>query len=101
MQKKRSTIKDVARLSGLSLSTVSLVINKRGYVSPKTREKVNKIVEELPTILTAQLKAWLPKRAETSASSSPTTISPKQNRFTRKSSSGRNSRPVTTTITSC
>jgi LacI family transcriptional regulator len=47
MQKKRSTIKDVARLSGLSLSTVSLVINNRGYVSPGTREKVLKIVEGL------------------------------------------------------
>jgi LacI family transcriptional regulator len=47
MQKKQPTIKDVARLSGLSLSTVSLVINKRGYVSPETRQKVLKIVEEL------------------------------------------------------
>jgi LacI family transcriptional regulator len=47
MQKKRPTIKDVARLSGLSLSTVSLVINKRGYVSRETREKVLKIVNDL------------------------------------------------------
>jgi LacI family transcriptional regulator len=47
VQKKRPTIKDVARLSGLSLSTVSLVINKRGYVSPETREKVLKIVDDL------------------------------------------------------
>jgi LacI family transcriptional regulator len=47
MQKKRPTIKDVARLSGLSLSTVSLVINKQGYVSPEAREKVLKVVEDL------------------------------------------------------
>jgi LacI family transcriptional regulator len=47
MQKKRPTIEDVARLSGLSLSTVSLVINKRGYVSRQTREKVLKIIKEL------------------------------------------------------
>lgn len=47
MQKKRPTIKDVARLSGLSLSTVSLVINKRGYVSRETRDKVQKIVNDL------------------------------------------------------
>jgi LacI family transcriptional regulator len=47
MQKKRPTIKDVARLSGLSLSTVSLVINKRGYVSRETREKIQKIVHDL------------------------------------------------------
>lgn len=47
MQKKRPTIKDVARLTGLSLSTVSLVINKRGYVSRETREKVLKVVNDL------------------------------------------------------
>lgn len=47
MQKKRPTIKDVAKLSGLSLSTVSLVINKRGYVSRETREKVQKVVNDL------------------------------------------------------
>ena len=47
MQRKRPTIKDVARLSGLSLSTVSLVINKRGYVSKETREKVQRVVSDL------------------------------------------------------
>jgi LacI family transcriptional regulator len=47
MLKSRPTIKDVARLSGLSLSTVSLVINKRGYVSRETREKVLKVVNDL------------------------------------------------------
>lgn len=47
MQINRPTIKDVARLSGLSLSTVSLVINKRGYVSRETREKVLKVVNDL------------------------------------------------------
>jgi LacI family transcriptional regulator len=47
VQRKRPTIKDVARLSGLSLSTVSLVINKSGYVSKATREKVQKVVNDL------------------------------------------------------
>jgi LacI family transcriptional regulator len=45
--KKRPTIKDVARESGLSLSTVSLVINDRGYVSDETRKKVLRVVERL------------------------------------------------------
>lgn len=45
--KHRPTIRDVARKSGLSLSTVSLVINNRGYVSPGTRESVQKVVREL------------------------------------------------------
>ena len=45
--KHRPTIRDVARKAGLSLSTVSLVINNRGYVSPETRESVLKVVREL------------------------------------------------------
>jgi len=44
---KRPTIKDVARQSGFSLSTVSLAINERGYVSPETRSRILKVVEEL------------------------------------------------------
>ena len=44
---KRPTIKDVARESGFSLSTVSLVINDRGYVSPETRQKIIDVVGRL------------------------------------------------------
>lgn len=47
MLKRRPTIEDVARLSGLSVSTVSLVINNRGYVSPEARKKILEVVEEL------------------------------------------------------
>lgn len=35
-----STIKDVAQKAGVSISTVSLVLNNRGYVSPETRDRV-------------------------------------------------------------
>ena len=44
---RRPTIKDVARQSGFSLSTVSLVINNSGYVRPETRDAVLKVVAEL------------------------------------------------------
>jgi LacI family transcriptional regulator, galactose operon repressor len=44
---KRPTIKDVAKKAGLSLSTVSLVINGSGYVSEETRKKVGKVIREL------------------------------------------------------
>jgi len=40
-------IKDVARLAGVSTSTVSLVINNKGYVSNATRAKVEAAVKEL------------------------------------------------------
>jgi LacI family transcriptional regulator len=44
---KRPTIKDVAREAHCSLSTVSLVVNNRGYVKAETRERVLKVVKEL------------------------------------------------------
>ncbi|MFQ5641012.1 MAG: LacI family DNA-binding transcriptional regulator [bacterium] len=41
------TIKDVAKKAGVSLSTVSLVINHKSYVSPETKEKVEAAIVEL------------------------------------------------------
>ncbi|MBN2281165.1 MAG: LacI family DNA-binding transcriptional regulator [Candidatus Marinimicrobia bacterium] len=42
-----STIKDVAKKAGVSISTVSLVINGKGYVAPETREKIMSTIQEL------------------------------------------------------
>ena len=41
------TLKDVAEASGLTVGTVSRVLNNRGYISPKTREKVYQVMKEL------------------------------------------------------
>jgi LacI family transcriptional regulator len=46
-QKKRSTISDVARLVGVSITTVSRVMNRNYPVREETREKVEKAIEEL------------------------------------------------------
>jgi LacI family transcriptional regulator len=40
------TLKQIAKLAGVSCSTVSRVINNRPGVSPSTRERVQKIVLE-------------------------------------------------------
>ena len=40
------TIKDIARLAGVSVTTVSRVLNHRPDVNPATREKVERIIEE-------------------------------------------------------
>jgi LacI family transcriptional regulator len=40
------TIKDIAKLAGVSTSTVSLVLSGKGYVSDTTRLKVQKIIDE-------------------------------------------------------
>ena len=41
------TIKDVAKHAGVSLTTVSRVVNGSDKVSPKTKEKVNNAIKEL------------------------------------------------------
>ncbi len=42
-----ATIKDVARKAGVTVTTVSRVMNNRGYLSQETREKVRNAMEEL------------------------------------------------------
>ncbi|PMC35914.1 LacI family transcriptional regulator [Bacillus sp. UMB0899] len=42
-----ATMKDVAKLSGISISTVSRVINNTGYVNEETKEKVIAAIEKL------------------------------------------------------
>lgn len=42
-----ATLKDVAKASGLTVGTVSRVLNNRGYISDKTREKVYRVMKEL------------------------------------------------------
>ena len=39
------TIQDVANRAGVSIATVSKVLNNKMYVSPATREKVLRIVK--------------------------------------------------------
>jgi DNA-binding LacI/PurR family transcriptional regulator len=53
------TIRDVAKIAGVSISTVSHVINKTRYVSPELRKKVNDIMKKLdyePNLLASSLK---------------------------------------------
>lgn len=54
-----ATMKDVARLAGVSTSTVSHVINNNRFVSDKVRERVQAVVEQLnyaPSALARSLK---------------------------------------------
>ena len=41
------TMKDIAEKAGVSVATVSRVINKSGYVSEKNKEKIEEIIREL------------------------------------------------------
>ena len=42
-----ASIKDIAKEAGVAPSTVSLVLNKKGYVSEETRRKVESVIEKL------------------------------------------------------
>lgn len=46
LNKKNIGIREIAQLAGVSVATVSRVINNTGNTSQETREKVNKIVKE-------------------------------------------------------
>lgn len=53
------TIKDIAEKASCSIATVSMVLNNRPGVAKKTREKVEKVIEELnysPNIVAKALK---------------------------------------------
>ena len=42
-----ATIHDIAREAGVSIATVSKVINNKAHVSPETRKKVLQVMEQL------------------------------------------------------
>ena len=47
MTKKRITIKEVAREAGVSIQTVSRVLNELPHVAPETRDRVLQIIDRL------------------------------------------------------
>ncbi|MCY9668638.1 LacI family transcriptional regulator [Paenibacillus alginolyticus] len=56
---KRSTLKEVAKLAGVSTATVSNALNETKYVSEEVKDKINKAIEELnyqPNIVAKSLR---------------------------------------------
>lgn len=47
MSEKRCTIKDVAKVAGVSTGTISRYLTQKGYVSQQSREKIDAAIKEL------------------------------------------------------
>lgn len=71
MNKTRPTIRDVARLAGVSHQTVSRVINKRENVSPETQERVEAAIHKLGYSPSAIARSMAHGRTHTLACISP------------------------------
>lgn len=59
------TIKEIAKLADVSISTISRVVNNSGYVKKEVREKVEKIIEETGYRPNAYAKALLLNKSHT------------------------------------
>ncbi|MFA9558373.1 LacI family DNA-binding transcriptional regulator [Evansella sp. AB-rgal1] len=57
------TIRDIARMAGVSPSTVSKIINNYGEIGSSTKDKVNKIIEETGYKPTFSAKALATKKS--------------------------------------
>ena len=60
MPSRKTRIKDIARMAGVSIGTVDRVIHKRGEVAERTRFKVQQIIEETnysPNVMAQVLKS--------------------------------------------
>ncbi|MCE1253637.1 MAG: LacI family transcriptional regulator [Anaerolineae bacterium] len=61
----KPTIKDVARLCGVSTQTISRVLNKRPDVSPETRERVLEVINQLGYQPSALARSLIQQRSYT------------------------------------
>lgn len=71
-----STIRDVARVAGVSVATVSRVINQKGYVHKKTAEKVRNAIEQLKFEPNTVARGLASKKTGTIAMILPDIINP-------------------------
>ncbi|TMV49134.1 LacI family transcriptional regulator [Paenibacillus mesophilus] len=62
-----ATIRDVAKLAGVSVATVSRVLNKTGYVNQETKEKVQQAIRMLHYEPNAMAKGLASRKTETLA----------------------------------
>lgn len=62
---KRATIKEVAKMAGVSTQTISRVINNRPDVSPETRERVQQVIDQMGYQPSALARSLIQQRSMT------------------------------------
>lgn len=65
--KKTLTIKDIAELANVSVTTVSRVLNKNNWVSDKTRSRVEKVIQEYNFSPNLLARGMISKKTQTLA----------------------------------
>lgn len=71
-----ATIRDVAKLAGVSAATVSRVINQKGYVNKETEDKIKKSMEQLHYIPNTLARGLASKKTDTIALIIPNVSNP-------------------------
>lgn len=59
------TIKEIAKLAGVSVATVSRVINNTGSVKPETTEKIKEIIKEINYVPNSLARSLSTKKSDT------------------------------------
>ena len=59
MTKKKYTIKDIAHLAGVSKGTVDRVLHKRGKVSKKSYQRVEKVLMDTEFAYSSRIIIWI------------------------------------------
>lgn len=76
MSRKKVTIRDIARESGVSIATVSRYINKVSYTSPETEKKIQKVLDRFDYTPNAIARGLAKQKSHTIAFITPDITNP-------------------------
>ena len=94
--KKKLSIKDIAAISGVSIATVSRVLNNKGGYSKETEEKINALAKSYGYVSNMNAKSLRESKSQTIGLIVPDTVS-----YTHLDVYKRQSKTCTTTSFNC
>ena len=69
---RRVTLKDIAKVAGVSSATVSMALNDKGSLTPLRREAIKKLAKDMGYVPSSIARALREKKRSSSAWSTPT-----------------------------